>query len=170
MASKVEISFLKAYDDYSQAIFRYCYFRVFDREQARDLVQETFMKTWEYLASGKEVQNLRAFLYKVANNMVIDLSRKKKSLSIEDLAEKGFDPLVEERPKIQQRLDIGATATSTSPVVCIQVITPARDPQTRETREFPTPCDVPEGWEVIPNPGIQGQIKGRQKLQLEVGL
>ncbi len=33
--------------------------------------------------------------------------------------------------------------------VCIQVITPARNPQTGEIREFPTPCDVPEGWEVI---------------------
>ncbi|MBI4158361.1 MAG: hypothetical protein HY505_01970 [Candidatus Yanofskybacteria bacterium] len=29
---------------------------------------------------------------------------------------------------------------------CIQVITPARNPQTGEIREFPTPCDVPEGW------------------------
>ena len=29
---------------------------------------------------------------------------------------------------------------------CIQVITPARNPQTGETRDFPTPCDVPEGW------------------------
>lgn len=34
---------------------------------------------------------------------------------------------------------------------CIQVVTPARNPQTGEIREFPTPCDVPEGWEVIQN-------------------
>jgi len=33
--------------------------------------------------------------------------------------------------------------------LCIQVITPARNPQTGETRDFPTPCDVPEGWEII---------------------
>ncbi|OGN17931.1 MAG: hypothetical protein A3C88_00950 [Candidatus Yanofskybacteria bacterium RIFCSPHIGHO2_02_FULL_50_12] len=30
--------------------------------------------------------------------------------------------------------------------LCTQVITSARNPQTGETREFPTPCDVPEGW------------------------
>jgi hypothetical protein len=30
---------------------------------------------------------------------------------------------------------------------CIQVITPAKNPQTGEVRDFPTPCDVPEGWE-----------------------
>lgn len=29
---------------------------------------------------------------------------------------------------------------------CIQVITPARNDQTGECREFPTPCDVPQGW------------------------
>ena len=33
--------------------------------------------------------------------------------------------------------------------VCIQVITPARNPQTGEVRDFPTPCDVPEGWELV---------------------
>lgn len=33
--------------------------------------------------------------------------------------------------------------------VCIQVITPARNPQTGEIRDFPTPCDVPENWEII---------------------
>ena|SRR3989344_3750704 len=30
--------------------------------------------------------------------------------------------------------------------ICIQVITPARNPDTGEVREFPTPCDIPEGW------------------------
>lgn len=33
--------------------------------------------------------------------------------------------------------------------VCIQVITPARNPQTGECKEFPTPCDVPEEWEEV---------------------
>ncbi len=37
------------------------------------------------------------------------------------------------------------------PRMCAQVITPARNPDTSEIREFPTPCDVPEGWEVIQN-------------------
>lgn len=32
---------------------------------------------------------------------------------------------------------------------CIQIIAPARNPATGEVREFPTPCDVPEGWKQI---------------------
>ena len=33
--------------------------------------------------------------------------------------------------------------------VCIQVVTPARNPLTGECRDFPTPCDVPDGWEKV---------------------
>lgn len=32
--------------------------------------------------------------------------------------------------------------------MCIQVITKAKNPQTGEIRDFPTPCDIPDGWEV----------------------
>lgn len=34
---------------------------------------------------------------------------------------------------------------------CIQVITPARNPETGDTEDFPSPCDVPDGWELIRN-------------------
>lgn len=46
-------------------------------------------------------------------------------------------------------------------VVCIQVITPARNPATGEIREFPTPCDVPEGWEKVENdiPGLNIDVE-----------
>lgn len=32
---------------------------------------------------------------------------------------------------------------------CIQVITPAKNPQTGQCKEYPTPCDVPQGWEKV---------------------
>jgi hypothetical protein len=36
---------------------------------------------------------------------------------------------------------------TSTPRVCIQVITPAYNPQNPlECKEFPTPCDVPQGW------------------------
>lgn len=34
-------------------------------------------------------------------------------------------------------------------VACIQVITPAKNPQTGECKEFSTPCNVPSGWTVV---------------------
>jgi hypothetical protein len=33
--------------------------------------------------------------------------------------------------------------------ICIQVITPARNPLTGEVKNFSTPCAVPAGWEVV---------------------
>lgn len=33
--------------------------------------------------------------------------------------------------------------------MCAQVITPARNPETGEIKEFGTPCDVPEGWDTL---------------------
>ncbi len=87
--------FLQAYETHADAIFRYCYFRVYNRERARELSQETFMKAWEYISrTGKKIENLRAFLYKIATNLVIDESRQKgkKTVSLDQLHDEGFDP------------------------------------------------------------------------------
>src|SRR3989338_4657432 len=97
--------FMKVYDAHVDAIFRHCYFRVFDRERARDLVQETFLKTWEYLAQGRKIENIRAFLYRVATNLIIDDSRRKKEISLEQLSESGFDPAAEEKEEITATID-----------------------------------------------------------------
>jgi hypothetical protein len=35
--------------------------------------------------------------------------------------------------------------------VCIQVVTPAKNQTTGEVKDFPTPCDVPEGWQPVSN-------------------
>lgn len=93
-SQSLEEDFAAAYDLYADAIFRHCYFRVHEREKAVDLMQETFMKTWEYLASGKKVENLRAFLYRTANNLIVDQARRaklRKEDSLEDMREAGFD-------------------------------------------------------------------------------
>ena len=72
-----EQQFLKAFERFADAIFKHCFFRVSDREVAKDLVQETFSRTWEHIALGKEVRDYRAFLYRIANNLIVDFYRKK---------------------------------------------------------------------------------------------
>lgn len=83
--------FIESYEAHSDAIFRYCYFKTSDRELALDLTQETFTKTWHYMSSENEIENIRAFLYRVAGNLVIDYHRKKKPTSLDILQEEGFD-------------------------------------------------------------------------------
>ncbi len=92
MRNKNEEFFIKAYDDYSDAIFRFCYFKTGDKELATDLAEQAFMKLWDYLQTEGEVLNAKAFLYGVSRNMVIDWYRKKKEVSADSLYEGGFDP------------------------------------------------------------------------------
>jgi len=93
-----------AYESYADAIFRHCYFRIFDRERGRELMQETFLRTWGYLSNGGTIDNMRAFLYRVANNLIIDDVRKKKELSLDALNEQGFDPPGDDESSVVQRL------------------------------------------------------------------
>jgi RNA polymerase sigma factor (sigma-70 family) len=104
--SDLEQQFLSAYDQYADALYRHCVFRVYDAAKAEDLVQDTFMRTWQYLASGKEVENLRAFLYRVANNAIIDYSRKRKEDSLDALLvdQPGLEPSRDSTVDAQHRL------------------------------------------------------------------
>lgn len=92
MEEGIKEYFLKAYDEHADALFRHCYFKVYDRDLSKDLVQETFCRTWTYLSEGKEIKNIRAFLYRVLHNVIVDEIRRKKPLSLDQLEEEGFSP------------------------------------------------------------------------------
>jgi RNA polymerase sigma-70 factor, ECF subfamily len=91
-AQQVEKEFLAAYELHADALFRHCLIRVRDRDLARDIVQETYTRCWNYLAEGKKVDYIRAFLYRVANNLIVDWSRKKRSSSLDAMIDDdGFE-------------------------------------------------------------------------------
>lgn len=90
---RIERDFLVAYDENADALFRHCFARVRDRELALDIVQETFVRTWEYLAKGKHIEYPRAFLYRSLNNYLVDTMRKKRPASLDAMIEEiGFEP------------------------------------------------------------------------------
>lgn len=78
-----EKKFIDAYNAYGDALFRFCFFRVFDRELAKELAQETFMKVWAYARRGNDIKNLRAFLYTTARHLIIDEARKRNNIKTE---------------------------------------------------------------------------------------
>ncbi|MEX2515067.1 MAG: RNA polymerase sigma factor [Candidatus Paceibacterota bacterium] len=82
--------FLAVYDDHADAVYRRCLFKTSDHEVALDLMQEAFTRTWDYLAEGKEVRNVKAFVFTVANNLIKDHYKKKKSITMADMG--NFDP------------------------------------------------------------------------------
>lgn len=78
--------FEQAYVDLADSIYRYIFFRVFDKDIAKDLTQETFFKVWDYIAKDKEIENMKAFIYRTAHNIVVNSIRNKKPvISFEEL-------------------------------------------------------------------------------------
>lgn len=69
-----------------------------DKEQAVDIIQETYTKTIEK-SKQLDIKNERAFLYKVAKNLVIDQSRKKKNRDNISFEEENFSIPKEEQPE-----------------------------------------------------------------------
>lgn len=87
-----EERFLKAFDEYSDALFRHAMLRISDRERAIDVVHDTYTKVWTYVRSGHEIEQFRPFLYKVLNNLIVDEYRKHTEASLDALMEKeGID-------------------------------------------------------------------------------
>ena len=64
---------------YATAIKKFVYLRVLNEEDANDLTADVFWNTWQYLTGKKvkDIQNIRAFLYKVARNVVAGFYRVK---------------------------------------------------------------------------------------------
>jgi RNA polymerase sigma-70 factor (ECF subfamily) len=66
------------------------------------------MKTWKYLAKGGKIDMMKAFLYHILNNLIIDQYRKHKTNSLDAMVENGFDPSSEETDNIVNTLDAKA--------------------------------------------------------------
>ena len=94
-----------AYGDYEKGLNKYSFFKVHNHELGEDLVQNTFIKTWNYLIKGGKIEVMKAFLYHVLNNLIIDEYRKPKTASLDVLMENGFRPNTGDPESILNVLD-----------------------------------------------------------------
>jgi RNA polymerase sigma-70 factor (ECF subfamily) len=65
--------------NYADYLYRYAITRVNDQEQARDLVQETFLAALESLSRFEGKSTEKTWLTAILRNKIIDLYRKKSS-------------------------------------------------------------------------------------------
>ncbi|HEY0964353.1 MAG TPA: RNA polymerase sigma factor [Candidatus Paceibacterota bacterium] len=80
--------FERIFKDMGDAIFRHFYYQLGNRERAKELTQEVFMRTWQHLASGKDIRHEKAFLYTVAHNLFVNEIRAKRPVdSLDELTE-----------------------------------------------------------------------------------
>lgn len=87
-STALEEEYLTAYDAHADAVFRLCYAKTSNREEAKDLAQEAFLRVWQRLdKDGERIENLRAFLFTVTRNLIKDYYKKKKPVLERDLPE-----------------------------------------------------------------------------------
>ena len=94
--SKLQDILTLAHKDFEKGLNLHAFYKLNSHYLGEDLVQETFAKTWSFLVKGGEIEKMRAFLYHILNNLIIDEYRKKKNLSLDDLLEKGYEKEGEE--------------------------------------------------------------------------
>lgn len=83
--------FKEYYEKYHNDIFRFCMIKTSDRSKSLDITQDTFMKFWEYLIKGDDIEQERPLLYRIANNLIIDSYRKKKDILVEDFTDGEYE-------------------------------------------------------------------------------
>jgi RNA polymerase sigma-70 factor, ECF subfamily len=103
-------AFIKAYDLYVDQLYRFIYFKVGNREEAEDLCSAMFLKAWHYILKNslKDHKTLKALLYKISRNLIIDHYRKtngRETMSLDD--ETGMK-IVDEKQRPNYDLELKA--------------------------------------------------------------
>ena len=70
-------------------IYRYCYFKLYDKQLAQDITQETFLRFFQQNASINIRKEL-PYLYTIAKNLCADNFRKKSVESLENVTEEAI--------------------------------------------------------------------------------
>jgi len=95
----------RAHHDFGNGLNQFSFSKIGDYTLSKDLVQDTFMKTWSYLVRGGKIDVMKAFLYHILNDLIVDEYRKHKVASLDVLLEKGFEPSADHSGRILNILD-----------------------------------------------------------------
>ncbi len=103
--------FVKAYDENVDDIHRFVYFKIGNKDEANDLTSMIFLKTWNHIQTNslEDSKTLRALLYKIARNTIIDYYREtsnKITASLDD--EDNKIDVVDDTVDPQERIDTEA--------------------------------------------------------------
>lgn len=82
-------------EKYQGEIFNYFLRSTGSREDAQDLAQQLFVNVYRSASRYRPTASFRTFLYRIATNMAISFSRKRRvraELSFEQIVEGGFQP------------------------------------------------------------------------------
>ncbi|MFA6274092.1 MAG: sigma factor [Candidatus Paceibacterota bacterium] len=103
--NKIDTELTTAHHDFDKGLNARAFLKTNSHIIGGDLVQDTFVKTWSYLRKGGKIEIMKAFLYHVLNGLIIDQYRKRKTISLDTIQEKGFEPMTKDSERIFNILD-----------------------------------------------------------------
>lgn len=80
-------------------IYRFCYYKLGDREAAYDCAQETFLNLLRYLDTYVEQKKFKAYLYRIAGNVCTDWFRKN---SVQFVGEEMLEAIQKEDSRLRK--------------------------------------------------------------------
>lgn len=99
--------FNAAYASYAKALSRRARYKINDHDLADEIVQDTFLKIWVQIIGQKKIDSMKSLLFYILNHLIIDEYRKKKPVSLEALAEKGFEVWTDNSERLFNKIDAG---------------------------------------------------------------
>lgn len=78
------------YEKYVDEIYKFVFLKTYDKELSEDITSQTFFKALDKINSFKndEKANFRAWLYRIAYNLIIDnYKSKKEDINLEEILE-----------------------------------------------------------------------------------
>ena len=96
---------------YQHRLYRYLLCLLRNREIAADIFQETWLRVLERGYQYNPRFRFEGWLFTIARNLVLDLRRRKTTLSIEDLSDSGDEPGVPDLPASDMPSPLESLAT-----------------------------------------------------------
>lgn len=111
----MRVNFDEVYDTFGPELYRYLRRLTSSRTQAEDLLQETFLKLYSQLEAGREIQHVRAWLFRVATNLAKNhhLSQIRSALREERYGAPA--PVIDFRLRVENQQIIGRALAKLSP-------------------------------------------------------
>lgn len=103
----------KLYNEYVDKIYRFIYFNVSSIDNAQDLTSQLFIRLLNYLANNQkaEIDNLQAFLFAMARNLLTDFYRSNSNrleMPIDEFIEENISDRHNFEDMLNDKLEIEA--------------------------------------------------------------
>ncbi len=101
--------FVKLYDEYAPRIYRFVCLKVNSSQDSEDLTSEAFFKFWRNFGDkSKNIDNPRALLYRIANNLVTDFYRKKARTEVVSDPEDSLLAEIRDKTDLNERISLAS--------------------------------------------------------------